>query len=150
MNRAWRLLNAWKRGRGWPVVRDQRGVVFIEALISIVFILYIALAVGQMFMVFHATMAARSAAMRSARAVALDPGLQVQAASGPYRAHQAGYIASLSWPAAPDCRTAGQEVVCSVSLGVPTFLPGGAMFFGAGLSGEIVVTESGRYPVIRG
>lgn len=130
--------------------RDQRGAVFIEALISIIFILYMALMVGQMFMVFHATMAAKSAAMRSARAVALDPNLNMQAASGPYQAHQARYIAALSWPPAPDCTQSGREIVCQVSVRVPTFLPAGALFFGGGMKDDIEVTETGRFPVIKG
>lgn len=131
---------------GW---RDERGAVFIEAFISIIFILYMGLLVAQMFMVFHASMAAKSAAMRAARAVALDPHLDPDAGLGPYTAQRARYIASLVWAPTPGCSPAGNEVVCNATVKVPTFLPGGALFFGEGIRGPIEVTETGRFPIIK-
>lgn len=130
-------------------MKDQTGSVMVEATLGIVFILYVALAVAQLSLVFHATLAAQSAAVRTARAVSLAPGHDPQAGNQVYQAQQGATLGSLRWDVGPVCQISNNQVACAVTVRVPTFLPAGGLFFGNGLKGPIEVTQQGYFPIFR-
>jgi hypothetical protein len=124
----------------------ESGSVLVEATVGMVMILYIALAVVQLVLVFHATLAAQSAATRSARAVALNPAHDPASANQVYWAQQGVSLRSLKWDAAPVCGQVGGAVKCTALVRVPTVLPAAALFFGGGLTGPILVAQQGYFP----
>lgn len=126
----------------------ERGAAMVEATIGIIMLLGVMLMVLQLILVFHATLAAHSAATRAARAYALEGPGGMASATAMYNAQKATGLGSLVWEP-PVCNYTSTLVTCTARVRVPSIMPGaGTMFGGGGLSGPVVVAETGQYPVI--
>lgn len=125
------------------VATDQRGVALIEATLGTVILLLAALIVIQMVLVFHAVLAAHSAAVRTARTLAIAGS---GAVAETYRRQVSTTLAALTW-GEPDCRRTDTLATCTVEVRVPAIVPGAGLFADGSVSGRLVYQETGWYPI---
>lgn len=116
----------------------------VEAMLGTLLLLFAALLVIQVIIIFHASLAAHSAATRSARAQAL--GASTSQRDSVYQAQRANAIKIINWQGIT-CTPSGDLVTCTVKAQVPSILPGGGFLFGGNFAG-VPIEERGQYPMI--
>lgn len=125
-------------------MRSESGVAMIEATIGITLLLFVLLLAMQLVLVFHGALAGHTAAMRSARTLAVTG--DFQAAQATFARQTDTALRSLHWPGM-SCDTAGGRAACTVAVEVPAILPGAGLFTGGGLAGPVTIAETGYYPI---
>lgn len=116
----------------------------VEATMGVVLLMLAAVAAIQLVLVFHAALAAHSAAARSARAFALT--WDYSAARRVYQLQQSTALRAISWGEL-ECDRRPDGALCVVRVDVPSLLPGGGLFMGDGGNMMLVsLTENGFYP----
>lgn len=116
----------------------------VEATLGVVLLMLAAVAAIQLVLVFHAALAAHSAAARSARAFALT--WDYAAASRVYELQKSTALQAIIWEELR-CDRRGDGGECTVRVQVPSLLPGGGLFIGEGRNPMLVLLrETGYYP----
>lgn len=122
----------------------QDGVAMVEATIGTILLLFAALAAVQLVLVFHGTLAAHGAAIRSARTLAVTGSRQL--AQSTYEDQRSAALGMIRWEQF-DCSQTSTMAQCEVVIKVPVIVPGGGLFGGGGLTGPLLVRETGAYPI---
>jgi len=117
----------------------------IEATIGTVVLLLAALLAIQLILVFHGALAAHSAAVRAARAMALTH--EYSEAKRVFKLQQSTALGALDWELIR-CTPSTDGATCEVQVTVPSILPGSGLFLGQGASLTAIPLppERGYYP----
>lgn len=126
------------------VCREVDGVVLIEGTIGVVMLLLATLAAIQLLLVTHASLAAHVAAAHAARTYALTGNTNL--AERAFEAQAGLTLRILTWEP-PEFSRSGGHARAVARVHVPPIFPGAGLLGGNGLSGPVLVTEFGEYPV---
>lgn len=124
-------------------LRRQEGVAMVEATIGTVLLLLAGLATMQLVLVLHGVLAQQGAVVRAARtyAITVDAG----AAKQTFDTQMGTALGSIHW-SVPTCSRAGSVAQCTVTITIPSVLPGAGLFTGSSAMGPISQTRTGVYP----
>lgn len=115
----------------------------VEATIGTVLLLLAALGAIQLVLVFHGALASYGAVIRASRTYAITR--EDSRAADTFRVQMSTAIKALQWTN-PQCGMVSGASQCSVTVTIPTVLPGAGLFTGNSVLGPITITQTGIYP----
>jgi len=127
------------------VALDEQGLALVEGTVGVVLLLFGMLVAMQILLVAHASLTARSTALRVARVYALT--CSRSAADAEFETQKNHSLPVVQWHGKPMYSASGGMASATVQVSVPAVLPGAGLFGSGGLTGPVFLPSiRGTYP----